>query len=70
MPKKKTDLSGSFEIRPQLEHSIKLKQRKFKFTSKQHMFLEMVLDPKTQLFLYRDQREVLKHICHYMRPFK
>lgn len=49
MPKKKADLSGSLEIRPQLEHSIKLKQRKFKFTSKQHMFLEMVLDPQNPI---------------------
>lgn len=49
MAKKKTDLSGSFEIRPQLEHNIKLKQRKFKFTSKQQAFLEMVLDPNNPI---------------------
>jgi predicted ribonuclease YlaK len=49
MPKKKADLSGSFEIHPQLEHSIKLKQRKFKFTQKQQRFLDMVLDPQNPI---------------------
>jgi phosphate starvation-inducible PhoH-like protein len=45
MAKKKTDRSGAFEIHPQLEHKIRIKNRKFKFTDKQIRLLNLLLDP-------------------------
>ena len=49
MPKKKLDKSGSLEIHAQLEHKIRTKPRKFKFTEKQIHFLDILLDPENTI---------------------
>jgi phosphate starvation-inducible PhoH-like protein len=49
MAKKKLDKSGSLEFHPQLEHKIRTKQKKFKFTEKQVHFLDMLLDPQNSI---------------------
>jgi phosphate starvation-inducible PhoH-like protein len=45
MAKKKLDKSGSLEFHPQLEHKIRTRPRKFKFTDKQVRFLNIILNP-------------------------
>jgi len=49
MAKKKLDKSGSLEFHPQLEHKIRTKTRKFKFTEKQVQFLNIVLNPNNSI---------------------
>lgn len=49
MAKKKLDKSGSLEFHPQLEHKIRFKQKKFKFTQKQIQCLDMLLDPQNSI---------------------
>lgn len=49
MSKKKLDKSGSLEFHPQLEHKIRTKPKKFKFTPKQVHFLDMLLDPQNSI---------------------
>jgi len=49
MAKKKLDKSGSFELHPQLEHKIRTKAKKFRFTSKQVQFLDLLLDPQNSV---------------------
>lgn len=49
MAKKKLDKSGSLEFHPQLEHKIRIKSKKFKFTQKQIHFLDLLLDPQNSI---------------------
>ena len=49
MAKKKLDKSGSLEFHPQLEHKIRTKARKFKFTDKQVQFLNIILNPDNSI---------------------
>lgn len=49
MAKKKLDKSGSLEFHPQLEHKIRTKAKKFKFTQKQVHFLDILLDPQNSI---------------------
>lgn len=49
MAKKKLDKSGSLEFHPQLEHKIRTKTKKFKFTQKQVHFLDILLDPQNSI---------------------
>jgi phosphate starvation-inducible PhoH-like protein len=49
MAKKKLDKSGSLEFHPQLEHKIRTKARKFKFTDKQVQFLNIILNPENSI---------------------
>jgi phosphate starvation-inducible PhoH-like protein len=49
MAKKKLDKSGSLEFHPQLEHKIRTRPRKFKFTDKQVRFLNIILNPDNSI---------------------
>ena len=50
MSKKKIEKpSAQLQMHSQIEHSIKLKPRKFKFTDKQRKFLETALDPQNSI---------------------
>jgi phosphate starvation-inducible PhoH-like protein len=49
MAKKRLDKSGSLEFHPQLEHKIRTRPRKFKFTDKQVQFLNIILNPNNSI---------------------
>lgn len=49
MAKKKLDQSGSLEFHPQLEHKIRTRARKFKFTEKQVRLLNIILNPDNSI---------------------
>ena len=47
--KKRPAKQSSLELHPQLEHTIRLKPRKFKFTENQKKCLELLLDPNAPI---------------------